>query len=686
MRLHLDTETYSDVPISAGVYAYAEHAQIMLCTYAWGDEPVQVLDYSDGDILSPMRDLVSRASEIVIHNSQFDRVVCAKHAIVIPAEKIFDTMICALAHSLPGALAQLGEVFHLDNALAKGTSGKKLIQLFCKPAPKSHKLRRATRDTHPQQWEQFREYAKSDILAMRALRSKLPTKNYMGAEHALWELDQRINDRGFKIDADLARGAISALHAEKIRLRSRTEELTHGAVSSTTQRDVLLGHLLYAHGVGLPDLKSATIERRLRDENLPDGVRELLGIRLMASMASGAKYQKLLDSMSPDERLRGTLQFCGARRTGRWAGRLIQPQNFLRPTLEDWQIADAIRLLKLPDDALPLVFPNVMEAVANVVRGCIVAAPGHKLVASDLSNIEGRGISYLAQEEWKVAAFADFDRGIGLDLYIATYAKTFNVDPEDVTGKLRQIGKVMELAFGYGGGVGAWITFALAYNIDIEALAVQVWSTLPAWAKEEAEHFRYWYVLEQGNPDFGLSERAFVACDTIKRMWRAENPQIVNLWSAIEDRVRAAISVPGKKFHYNGLTTWRSGAWLRIKLPSGRALCYPSPRIGDNKEISYLGVNTYTHKWGRIKTYGGKLAENITQAFARDALAANMQPAEDAGYPIVLSVHDELITEPVNAPQFTAQGLSDIMCRVPSWAQGLPLAAKGFEAQRYHKE
>lgn len=327
---------------------------------------------------------------------------------------------------------------------------------------------------------------------------------------------------------------------------------------------------------------------------------------------------------------------------------------------------------------------TVMELCSSAVRGCIIASPGKKLVVADLSNIEGRVLAWLAGEAWKLQAFRDFDAGIGADLYKLAYAKAFGIRPEDVEDHMRQIGKVKELMLGYQGGVGAYITGAASYNIDLEAMAEGAYDSIPARILREAEDFLEWQ-LEQGRGQYGLSDKAFIVCDSFKRLWRESNPNIASWWKELEDTCRRAINRPGENFRSRKLIIRRDGAWLRIGLPSGRCLCYPSPRVDDDGKISYMGTNQYTRKWGRIPTYGGKLAENVTQAVSRDVLAWSMPRIEAAGYEILLTVHDEDITETPDTDEYSASGLAALMSQGEHWCADLPLAAAGFEAYRYKK-
>ena len=337
---------------------------------------------------------------------------------------------------------------------------------------------------------------------------------------------------------------------------------------------------------------------------------------------------------------------------------------------------------------------SVMELCSSAIRGVIIAPPGKKLVIADLSNIEGRVLAWLAGEEWKLQAFRDFDtitgydakgkpvRG-GHDLYNIAYAKSFGIKPEDVTKDQRQVGKVQELALGYQGGVGAFLTFALAYNIDLEAMGGSAIAFIPADIAKQADEFRLWQ-QKRGRSQFGLTDTAFIVCDSFKRLWRDAHPKVISLWAEVEGNCRLAIENPGETFTVRRLKMRRDGAWLRVMLPSGRYMCYPQPRIVENK-ITYMGINQYSRKWQRLSTYGGKLAENFTQGCARDVLAYAMPGIEDAGYEIVLTVHDEIISEAPDAEEFNHAQLSALMSTPHTWAQDLPLAAAGFETYRYRK-
>ncbi|MGY2429575.1 DNA polymerase [Pseudomonas tolaasii] len=327
---------------------------------------------------------------------------------------------------------------------------------------------------------------------------------------------------------------------------------------------------------------------------------------------------------------------------------------------------------------------NVMDKCSSAIRGVFIASAGKKFVVADLAGIENRVLAWLAGEAWKLEAFLDFDLRDGHDMYKLAYANAFGIDPASVDKHQRSIGKVLELMLGYAGGVGAYITGALTYRIDLEDMAEKAWDVIPVATRDEAASFLEWQ-LGQGKSQFGLSDRAFIVCDSFKRLWRTSNPSIVSYWKEIEGVCRSAIQNPGQTFTCRRHKVRRDGAWLRVMLPSGRYLCYPSPRVEDDGQITYMGVNQFTRKWERLRTYSGKICENLCQAVARDVLAYSMPSIEKAGYEIVLTVHDEIISEAPDTDDYTHEHLAELMSAGCDWTEGLPLAAAGFEAYRYRK-
>lgn len=363
---------------------------------------------------------------------------------------------------------------------------------------------------------------------------------------------------------------------------------------------------------------------------------------------------------------------------------------------------------------------DILLLTASTIRSVIVAPPGKKLVVADLSNIEGRGLAWLAGEEWKLQAYRDFDtvqdvhgawwsgdryraecltrtqpelarddKGepvrLGPDLYKLAYANSFRIPHTDVTKFGRSVGKVQELMLGFAGGISAFVTGALTYGIDLEAMADTAWGTLPEDILEEATDFVRW--LQDKGTRWPMSDRAAIVCESFKRMWRAAHPMTVQLWREMEDGFRSACLHPGTTFRYRGFAFRRDGAWLRIKLPSGRCLCYPQPQVAeDGKTLSFMGVNQFSRKWERIKTYGGKITENGTQGTARDFMLDALPGIEAAGYEIIIRIHDEVPCEAPDTDDYTAEHLSSLLAATPPWGTGMPLAAAGFEAYSYRKD
>lgn len=738
----LDTETFCEVPIKNGTYIYAASAEIMLVLYAFDDGPVHCWDMIEE--LKIPQDLYSALEDenIILnaHNTMFDRNIfrLAKNATSSmrkagnKIEHWTDTQVKAYAHGLPGALDTLGEIFGLAEDQKKIKEGKQLIQLFCKPQPKGRKIKRATSRTHPTEWAKFIEYGKNDVIAMRAIDKKIPSWNYKGEELALWHLDQKYNDAGICVDVELAEAAVNAVGIAQAGLNAQTIEMTSGEVDRASQRDKMLQHICAAYGVILPDMQADTIKRRINDESLPQALRDLLEVRIQSVTTSTSKYKTLLKSVSADDRLRGTTQFCGAQRTGRDGHRKFQPGNMPRlnsGAVKAWYGPNITKLEEehieeyldfgveaLKANCADLLFDNVMALSSNLIRGCIIAPPGKKLVVSDLANIEGRMAAWLAGEDWKLKAFADYDTitgyredgkaiRLGPDLYELSYARAFQVPIESVTKEQRQIGKVMELMLQYAGGVGAFITGAATYNIDLTAMAEAAWPSIPDDVKDEAKQFLQWLYEQNPKKDkeairFGLSVKEFLVCDSLKRLWRRAHPAIKTYWKSdyfgpvydegdaltvnLEDAARAAIEQPNKIFPCRKLKFMRQRNWLRMVLPSGRSLCYPGVKL-QGKTITYLGINQYSRKWQRLKTYGGKLLENACQGASRDVLFYAQPEVEAAGFQIVLKVHDEIVSEAPSSEEFNHEVLSSILAKGHSWTKGLPLAAAGFECTRYRK-
>jgi DNA polymerase len=705
-----DLETFCETPIQHGSYRYAEGAEIMLWSWALNDGEISVVDFTDPEHDTFELDrALEAADEVVFQNSMFDRTVLRAKMpeSCPPLIKWRDTRVQALAHSIPGGLEKQCQILDTPRDIAKQAEGKKWIQLFCKPRPKNSKIRRATRETHPKEWAAFKDYAGHDISSMRYNHRKLPRWNYPNHSLALWHLDQRINDRGILIDMDMVNAAVRVIEREKKRLAKHTKALTDDEVASTTQRNKLLRHLLKEYGVELPDLRSSTVEkfldpdqsdRRMDDEEIPWQVKALLANRLEATRASLAKYKALQRSVCSDGRVRGTLQFCGALRTGRWAGKIFQPHNLMR-TPKSLVGEDADRNIEtaraaIREEWVDLVYEKPMEVLSAGVPWVMTAPPGKKIVVSDLRNIESRVLAWYADEEWKLEMFRRYDEDpddLARDPYIVGYATSFGVHIDEVIkdyeegGIWRQLGKVMELALGYQGAVGAFIAMALAYKIDLQDL-VKALDALPKHAYDAAA--KAWRWAEREKKTYDLDRKVYMACWALTMIWRDANTNIVQFWRDLQAAVKTAIMQPGVLYTVGKLRIRRQGEWLGIKLPSGHTLCYPQPRLVKGK-ITYKGQNQYTRKWSTISTYGGKVAENATQASATGeggVLGAAMPSIEAAGFEIVTHTHDEIAAEAPDTDKYSHKRLGELLTADREWTYGLPLSAGGYESQFYRKD
>lgn len=728
--LYFDTETYSDVDLKkTGAYRYAEDpsTEIIICTYAVDDGPVEVWDCTSEPVMPislrvALRNVMRGRMKIVGHNFlMFDRLIMKNcWDFDIPVSNTIDTMIWAFRHALPGSLDALCEVLGVSADNAKDKRGKALIQRFSKPTPKNYKIRRYTAETHPDEWALFIKYAVSDITAMREVFHKLPRWGNSEFEDRVLELDQLINDRGFKVDVALAEAAIEAVEKHKAQLQ---EEAQRKYGCSLTGKDFLpiLRELAPAHRIH--NAQKSTLNDLLADDDLPDDARTIIEMRLGAASTASTKYSPLLLGRSSDDRRRGCLQYGGAKRTLRWAGKGFQPQNLARGYYHDAELDKGISAL-LKGRAHRRF--DVAKLTASTVRSCIIPEAGHKFVVADYSNVEGRGLAWLAGEETALDTFR-----AGLDIYCVTAGKMFGMDPDDIKKnfkEIRQIGKACELGLGYEGGVGAFVTFAKNLGLDLIEMAKTMDGTFPDHIWSATARGYEWARIQEAKrpphpgekddrPSYILDKKVWRTCDAIKRMWRESHPETVAFWRDLKDGILAAVRNPGREFwagahlRRNGeraIRIWRTvefdssgrkvpGWWLCMELPSGRILSYPGigvsvtketdedGRVNTNVRIKYQGENQLTRQWTTLYTHGGKACENIVQALCRDLLAYAMIKVEDGGYPIVLSVHDELVCETPDTPEYSVAELERLMCALPEWAEGFPLVAEGSEMYRYAK-
>lgn len=643
-KLSIDIETFSDIDlIKCGVYKYADSPafEILLFAYSIDDGEIHIVDLVRGEELP---DEITEAikSDTVIKtafNAQFERVCLSKHlGILLDPSSWYCTAVQAAELSLPSSLADVGAALGLERQ--KMTEGKELIKYFCvscKPTKSNGGRTRNMPGDAPEKWALFKEYCKRDVDVERQIAKKLEMYPISESEHRLYVLDQRINDRGVLVDLELARQAVKL---NSIQTAVATEQAYTLTGLENPNSVAQLKAWLTENGVEIESLSKKAVAA-LADETDGD-IQEMLHLRLLMSKTSVKKYEAVMRSVCRDNRVRGMMRFCGASRTGRWSGNILQPQSLPQNHLPDLTLARDI--VKDGDfEMLNMTFGNVPNALSELIRTVLIPKPNHRFIVADFSAIEARVLSWLAGEQWRLDTFRN-----GGDIYCASASQMFRVPVEKhgVNGHLRQKGKISELACGYGGSVGALKNMG---------------------------------AVEMGVPEDELQG--------LINDWRNANPHIVKLWTEVGNTAMKAIKEKTIVSLGKLVFMYERGI-LFIRLPSGRRLSYIKPRIGTNRfggdSITYMGVGA-SKKWERLETFGGKLVENIVQAIARDLLASAMMNVANAGYNIVFHVHDEIIAE---APD--GQGSVDEMCMLmsinPDWADGIPLSADGYECEYYRKD
>lgn len=638
--LSIDIETYSEASLSStGVYRYAADPSftVLLFAYSVDAGPVRIVDLAQGESLPAEVEAALSDPKVQkwAFNAQFERVCLSAYL----GEKLdprgwYCSMVWSTYAGIPLNLAGVAQALHLETE--KMTEGKDLIRKFSQPckATKSNGGRTRNLPEHaPEDWETFKAYCVRDVEVERAIASRLSPLPMPEFEWENYWRDQRFNDMGVGIDVELASKAVEADLEIKDALYTQMRHWT--GVENPQSVTQLLGWL-QDHGAELPSLAKADVASALDEA---DGtVAEVLAARLEIAKSSVKKYEKMLDCVCPDGRAHGLLQFMGAGRTGRWAGRLVQVQNLPRQTFGD--LEEAAALVKAGQaDMLGVLWGSAPNVLSELIRAAFVAAPGNRFLVADFSAIEARVIAWLAGEQWVLDLFKS-----GGDIYCETGSRMFGQEVKKHS-PLRQRAKVAVLACGYQGGVGA--------------------------------------LKAMGGEKLGLTEDEMAS---IVDAWRKANPRIAQMWWDVNRAALEAIK-NGTSQMVGRIKVYQKLGALVIALPSGRELIYPSPRVGENRfggeSITFMGLGL-NRKWGRIETYGGKLVENIVQATARDVLAHSMAALEAAGYPTVMHVHDEVITE-VPYGRGSVDELCALMSRGPKWSKGLPLAAEGFESTYYKK-
>ena len=643
-KLSIDIETFSDIDlIKCGVYKYADSPafEILLFAYSIDAGEIHIVDLVRGEELP---DEITEAikSDTVIKtafNAQFERVCLSKHlGILLDPSSWYCTAVQAAELSLPSSLADVGAALGLERQ--KMTDGKELIKYFCVPCKPTKSNGSRTRNmpwNAPEKWALFKEYCKRDVDVERQIAEKLKKYPLSKSEHDLYVLDQNINDRGVLVDLELARQAVKL---NSIQTAVATEQAYTLTGLENPNSVAQLKAWLTENGVEIDSLSKKAVAA-LADETDGD-IQEMLHLRLLMSKTSVKKYEAVMRSVCRDNRVRGMMRFCGASRTGRWSGQILQVQNLPQNHLPDLTLARDI--VKDGDfEMLDMTFGNVPNVLSELIRTVLIPKQNHRFIVADFSAIEARVLSWLAGEQWRLDTFRN-----GGDIYCASASQMFRVPVEKhgVNGHLRQKGKISELACGYGGSVGALKNMG---------------------------------AVEMGVPEDELQG--------LINDWRNANPHIVKLWTEVGNTAMKAIKEKTIVSLGKLVFMYERGI-LFIRLPSGRRLSYIKPRIGTNRfggdSITYMGVGA-SKKWERLETFGGKLVENIVQAIARDLLASAMMNVANAGYDIVFHVHDEIIAEVPDG-----QGSVDEMCMLmsinPDWADGIPLSADGYECEYYRKD
>ena len=652
--LSCDIETYSPVNLAkSGVHPYAEHPDfdIVLFGYSIDEGPVHVVDLVSGEEL-PQQVLAALVDPGVVkwaHNATFERICLSAwlthhHPHLMEGQKYLDpaqwrcTMIWSAYLGLPMSLEQVATVLDLD--VKKDSSGKRLIKRFCTPATPSMLNGGRTRNppsSDPDGWQAFKDYNRRDVEVELALHNRLTPFPLPQSEWDAYALDQQINDTGIRLEQRLVDNAVRIHEAYRENILSRAQRLTG---LENPNSPIQLKEWLTEHDCPVESLTKTEVEAAL--DTATGVVRQVLQLRGELAKSSVKKYQAMQTARCHDGRARGLIQFYGAGRTGRFAGRLIQVQNLPRNYLPDLQQARNL-VVAGNGEALELLYDSVPDTLSQLIRTAFIPTPGNRLIVADFSAIEARVIAWLAGETTTLEAFR-----AGKDLYCETASRMFGVPVQKhgVNSELRQKGKIAVLACGYGGSVGA--------------------------------------LKAMGALRMGLAESEL---KPIVDAWRAANPNIVQLWADINTAAIETISTrqPTK---VGPLTFTVESGILFITLPSGRRLAYVKPRLGENRfggtSITYQGLTT-GRKWGTLETYGGKLTENIVQAIARDLLVHAMHQVTQAGFRIVMHVHDEVIIDhPTDAG--SVEEVCQLMSQTPHWAAGLPLAADGYECDYYRKD
>ena len=639
----IDIETYSDISLpDCGVHRYvsSEQFEILLFAYSIDEGEIQVIDLASGEEMpEEVMDLLMDDSVIkTAFNAVFERTCINRYfGLSLPPEVWRCTAVQSAILALPLSLEGVGEALSLDKK--KMSEGKELIRFFCMPCKATKANGGRTRNLPsdaPEKWEQFKTYCKRDVDVEMQIRKKLKNYPIPDREQVLYCMDQRINDRGIRVDTQMVGQAIACDLLYKEAAAKRAYELS--GLENPNSVSQLKGWLS-DKGIEVDSLAKDTVTELVGKTE--GEVSELLKLRLAMSKTSVKKYEAIERAVC-DGRVHGLLQFYGANRTGRWAGRLVQIHNLPQNHMEDLELARSL-VKEGRFDLVELLYPSTPEVLSELIRTAFVAKPGCRFIISDFSAIEARVLAWMSGEAWRLRVFSTHGK-----IYEASASAMFGVPIEEIgkTSLLRQKGKIAELALGYGGSVGA--------------------------------------LVSMGATKMGLSEEEL---PDLVSQWRLANPHITEFWWKVDAaafkavKERCTVQMDRLLFEYRG-------GILFIHLPSGRKLSYVKPRLELNRfgreGITYEGVGE-SKKWTRIETYGPKMVENIVQAVSRDILAETMLRLEKAGFDIVMHIHDEVVLE-VPEGVSSVEEVNELMAVNPSWTMGLPLKAAGFESAFYKKD
>lgn len=642
--LAIDIETYSEVDLpKSGVYAYSDspNFEILLFAYAFDDEPTQIVDLACGEEL-PERVLLALEDPTVMKtafNAAFERTCISRFlGKQLSPESWQCTAVQSAMLALPLSLDGVGEV--LDIQRKKLKEGSDLVRYFslpCKPTKANGGRTRNRPEDAPEKWVRFKEYCIRDVDAEREIREKLHNFPIPDSEMMLYRMDQEINDRGILVDRELVAGAVECDNRYKDLVTARAYELT--GLENPNSPAQIKGWLT-DRGVSVDSLDKKAVKGMISDAQ--GEVLEVLQLRLLMAKTSVKKYEAIERSVCSDGRVHGLLQFYGANRTGRWAGRLVQVQNLPQNHIQQLELCR--ELVKRRDlETLDMLFDSTPGVLSELIRTAFIPKTGYRFVVADFAAIEARVLAWFSGEQWRLNTFAE-----GGDIYCASASQMFGVPvvKHGENGHLRQKGKIAELALGYGGSVGA--------------------------------------LTAMGALEMGMQEEEL---QPLVNQWRGSNPHITKFWWDVDAAAVKAVKEKTTVPYGNLCFSYESGI-LFVTLPSGRRLSYIKPRMCENRygrdSLSYEGVGE-SKKWMRIETYGPKLVENIVQGTARDLLAYAMLQLRNAGFDIVMHIHDEAVLE-VPEGVSSVEEICRIMAVAPDWATGLPLRADGYECPFYKKD